>query len=1068
MSESGTVTFLFTDLVNSTEHLQNVGDEAGQHLFRAHHKLLSDAVNSAGGQELQWLGDGVLAVFSSAAEAVRCAIQVQQTARRPSAGARFGIRIGIHAGEALRREDGFFGTPVVAARRLCDRATTGQILCSRLVADLLSARNVFNIRDVGTLELKGLNQPMAACEVLYERNDPTALLNRTPFVGRAQQMKRLMAKLEVACNGRGTVVMLAGEPGIGKTRMLEEFTDQARQRRVIVLRGACYDGEFQPPYGPFAEALVAYANEASPEELKAVLSDSAPTIARIAPALRRHLSQLPDPPPLDKDEERFRLLDAVAQSLIALSRISPLVLIADDLHWADKGTVAMLSHLAHFVSAHPILLIGAYRDAEVGRHHPLSAALASIRRLRDFESIQLKGLQGPEVAEMLGMIADQDAPEALVKTISAETDGNPFFIREVLLNLVEEGKILRNGEGWKSSVNIEALRIPEGVREVISRRILRLSDEARNLLTVGAAFKGAFSFDVAAEVAGLDEAVALSAADEALDAQLLRSGSAVDTFDFTHALIRHTLYSELSPPRRVRLHRQIAEAMEHQWGELASDHAAEVAYQFWRGAATAGTAKGADYAIAAADNAEKAFAHDDVVAFLRIAIELLPRSDPRRHSLLTRLGTALTWALVADEAVQVTREAIELTAAAEGDRAAAEHCERAARAMFSAGLVRGSWEIARDGLKYLHDQRDLTWASLTELDLLREEAEDPRNAGIRLDSPRQREWRAILHSTPTAELTARGLEQVYDSREEILADPDASPSALINVAGDTRRSLPLWEQEAGDSERKGRLAWAMASWANVARCHIAMGNFTAGQAAYDRAVALSARMTGQSVQTMSLHVARQDLIVAMDTGWEDLRGDESLRSLVLQPQHETRWAFAAICSTAAYVFARLGQPETALQFVAQIPPALEVGAPWAAVFGVAACNAAFALWLLNRTDYSADIERNLRNKLLPADFRSPMRDSRLSLARLCALQGRHEEAHEWFAQARVALDEQGSRPLRAITDYDEAVMYLRRGLPGDTRMASPFLNAALTRFSNLGMTGWLQRAERTQHSGVEG
>src|SRR5208282_5903199 len=256
---------------------------------------------------------------------------------------------------------------------------------------------------------------------------------------------------------------------------------------------------------PFAEVILDDARRAPAEDLRTILAQSAPTIARIAPALRRHLGDIPEPPALDKEEERFRLLDAVAQSLIALSRIAPLVLILDDLHWAARGTVAMLGHVAHFVPSNSILLVGAYRDGEVGRRHPLAGALAAIRRLRDFESIAMKGLDGGEVAELLGMIGDHDAPAALVKAISAETDGNPFFIREVLLHLMEEGKILRDGQGWTSQVSIDALGIPEGVREVIGRRILRLSDQARSLLSVGAAFNGAFSFGVAAAVAGLDE-----------------------------------------------------------------------------------------------------------------------------------------------------------------------------------------------------------------------------------------------------------------------------------------------------------------------------------------------------------------------------------------------------------------------------------------------------------------------------------------------------------------------------------------------------------------------------------
>ena len=734
MSQSKTATFLFTDLVNSTEHLEAVGDEAGHQLFRVHHKLLTDAVNAAGGQELQWLGDGVLAVFSSAADAVRCAIQVQQTARRPAAHAHFGIRIGIHAGEALRRENGYFGTPIVVARRLCDAAGEGQIYCSRVIADLLSARSAFNLRDMGALNLKGLTQPMPVCEVVYDRNDPAALLRTTPFVGRAGQMKRLADKLDIVSSGKGAVVMLLGEPGIGKTRMLAEFSDLARQRGVMVLCGSCYDGEFQPPYGPFAEMIVEYAQDAPADDLNAVLGDRVSTIVRIAPALRRHFDHISEPPVLDKDEERFRLLDAMAQSFIALSRMTPLLLIADDLHWADKGTVAMLGHLAHFVPNHPILLVEGYRDAEVGRHHPLSSVLAGIRRSCDFDSIALKGLDGSEVAELLEIVGDQSAPEQLVSTLREETNGNPFFIREVLLNLMEEGKIFRDGEAWTSSIRVDALGIPEGVREVITRRILRLSDEAKKLLRVGAAFQGAFSFEVAAAVAGLDEATALSATDEALDAQLLRGGASADSLDFTHALIRHTLYADLNPPRRVRLHRQIAEAMERQWGERAHEHAAEVAYQFWRGAGAAGTAKGADYAIAAADNAERAFAHDDVVAFLRIAIELVPKTDSRIRELKAHLGLALTWALDPEEAVKASKEAAALIAAEESDQAAFVFYEKVARAMFSSGLMAAAWEMARCGLKLA--VIGSTWCGpAEELDLLREEAEDASGPGTRLDSP---------------------------------------------------------------------------------------------------------------------------------------------------------------------------------------------------------------------------------------------------------------------------------------------------------------------------------------------
>jgi tetratricopeptide (TPR) repeat protein len=251
----------------------------------------------------------------------------------------------------------------------------------------------------------------------------------------------------------------------------------------------------------------------------------------------------------------------------------------------------------------------------------------------------------------------------------------------------------------------------------------------------------------------------------------------------------------------------------------------------------------------------------------------------------------------------------------------------------------------------------------------------------------------------------------------------------------------------------------MNSWANVARCHISLGDFVAGQAAYDRALALSTRTIGQSLHLLSLFAVKQEMLIASNTGWEEMQLDEGAKRLIDRPSIETRWAFAAICSTAAYVFARLGQPTVALQWLSQIPIALEVGAPCFPLYSILACNSAFALWLMNRTDHAEVIERSLREKVLATDFRPPMRDCRLSIARLCALQGRYDEASDWFSKTRIVLDEQGVRPLRAITDYDEALMYLRRGDAGDANRARPLLESAMEQFRKLGMTGWIREVE---------
>lgn len=1057
MPQSGTVTLLFTDLVNSTEHLQRSGDEVGDQLFRIHHKLTKEAIESDGGEELQWLGDGVLAAFPSAADAVRCAIKVQHTAGRPINGAKFDIRIGIHLGEVLRRDGGYFGTPVVTARRLCDKADKGQILCSRLIADLLSSRQAFGFRDLGDQRLKGLTAPVGVCEVIYERDDPIAMLNRTPFVGRAAQLKRLTARFDEACHGRGAIVMLRGEPGIGKTRTLEEFADHARQRGALIMRGACYDGEWQQPFGPFAEAITEYAQSIPASDLITLLGKRAGTIARIAPAVREMLTDIPEPPPLDKEEERFRLFDAVSQFLITISKETPIVLILDDLHWADRGTVALLAHVAHFVGANPILLIGAYRDAEVNRSHPLSSTLAGIGRLRNAETIALKGIHPAELTNLLEMVSDQKVPGELVKALGEATEGNPLFIREVLLHLAEEGKILGEGQGWTSKLTIEELGLPETVKQVIGRRLTRLSEDANRLLSVASAFNGAFSFEIAAAAADLDEQTALAALDEALDAQLVRPGASNETFDFTHALIRHNLYLELNPARRTRLHRKIAEEMERAWGERVGHHAAEVAFHFWRGAAVGGGERGVEYAIAAANNAEAAYAHDDVAAFLKIALELIPKNDSRRSDLLKRLGLATTWLPEGEDIAQVTLEAAGLIAAAEGNDRAADYLEVAARLMMRAGRTQSAWEVAKVGLRYAGDRRDIVWASLDEIDGYRCESEAADNPGINVDSPRRSERRIVLKQSTRAERKERRMEDFpYDSRDEIVNDPEPDEISLLLLGGECKRSVQIWKQNAAEAERSGRVVMAMDGWTHLARAHNTLGEFPEARAAYDRALALSARYNRPSFPLLNLMSLRTDFFLSAGEGWHQIPTASGFEEAFANPPIEFKLVLSAAYAGMAMVMAFDKLVEPALQLLTTVPEALRRGAAWGMAYNTGACDAVGALWALNRTDHAQSIECSIRTKLLPADFRFPMRDVRLSLARLCALQGRYDEAAEWFEKARRVLDENGWRPLRAVVDYDEGLMLVRRG---DRAAAQPLIDAALVRFRELGMPGWITRAE---------
>ena len=1066
---AATTTILFSDLVGSTELMQRAGDEDAQRIFKAHYQLLRDAVSANGGAEVKSLGDGLMVAFGAAADAVRCAISMQQASRRSVAGEHLAIRVGLNIGDALREEGDFFGTPVVVARRLCDRAQAGQILCSAAVSHVLAGRSAFSFNDLGALALKGITDPVAVCEALYERDEPGAMLARTPFVGRSVEVARLHQRFDDAKAGRGGLVMLVGEPGIGKTRTSDEFAEWASEHGGRVLRGRCFEGDWAPPYGPFVEAIEGFVRDADPDELRQDLGFGAAPIARLVPAIRARLPEIPEPAPLQPDEERFRLLDAVSQFLNNMAERAPVLLILDDLHWADRGTIGMMRHVARAAPGHRVLVLGAYRDVELDRQHPLADALSALRREVEYDRILLKGLGRDEVGTLLSTLAEQDFNAGLVQAISDETDGNPFFIREVLAHLLEEGKLYREEGQWRISVtSIADLGIPEGVRQVITRRLSRLSAGANKLMTAASAFNGGFNFLTLSPVTGLTEAATLDAIDEALDAQLLRTTGQLDHYDFTHALIRHTLYSEMNPSRQVRLHRQIAEAYEQRNQDDAAKarHAAEMAYQYHRSAAIPGAERGVQYALAAADQAESAAAWDEFVGFLRMALELLPEGDARRSRLLARLGVAFMWALQSEEGVRAATEAATLIAAAEGNDAAADYLNDASNAAFWAGHTLVGRALASEGMRYIGDRRDRVWASLLLGDYLARSATDPDALGVLLpvDEPVFDTWVRVVRGLPPDERPI----PLFESRDEIIRDmntmtqPVARAIATLNLMGDARRALAMFRDLLTSAEREGRVGQQVHIHAMIARCLTVLGELAEARSFYERGVALTERLPGPSTHAQQLGAASAEMSIAHGGG---LRASVAMvEALLEQDAPEMRWTRAGVLAAGARIFAQAGREDEALAVLARALPAIQRTPVGDNNLTWVICDSAWALWILERTDNIDVIERNLREKVVGPDLRYPMRDGRTALARLCALQGRHDEASRWFAEARMVLEEDGARPQRAIVDYDEALMLARRAADGDRERALPLLDAAMRQFSEIGMTGWVRRAEELRAS----
>jgi class 3 adenylate cyclase len=445
------------------------------------------------------------------------------------------------------------------------------------------------------------------------------------FVGREREMERLQEKLADALSGLGSVAMVVGDAGIGKTRLLQEFATYARLRGAQVLWGAAYEGEARLPYGPFAEALRDYVSRTSVEVLRKAVTEGSSVLAPLAPELKAKLPDLPEPPPVAQEAEAYRLFQEVTEFLKNASTSAPLVLVLEDLQWADKGTCSLLQHLARRLAGGRLLVAISCREAELEPSHPLREGLPHLRRESGFWELPLKGLRESEVTELIAVLAEQEVPQPLVLALHQGTEGNPFFVQETLKHLIETEVLYQEEGQWTSkATTISDIGLPESVREVMERRLADLSEECRRLLQVGAVLGRRFSPSLAQRVAELDEEVVLRAVEEALAAQAVREQRQERRtyYQFTSTLLRENLYGHLSALRRERLHLRAAHALEEAYPDRLDDYAAELAYHYREAGEGAPAETAYRWTVKAAEHAVAAYAPAEAVPLYRSALEL--------------------------------------------------------------------------------------------------------------------------------------------------------------------------------------------------------------------------------------------------------------------------------------------------------------------------------------------------------------------------------------------------------------------------------------------------------------
>ena len=457
--------------------------------------------------------------------------------------------------------------------------------------------------------------------------------SRSAFVGRHVELEELHAGLEDALAGRGRLCLLAGEPGIGKSRLAEELIRRAKQRGAGVLVGRCWEAGGAPPYWPWVQSLRTYVREAKPDRLRAQLGAHVGEIVQLLPELRDAVPGLPQPASLDAEGARFRLFDSIAEFLRNACEERPLVVFLDDLHAADASSLLLLQFLARQLGSARMFLLGTYRDVDPVPGQPLTETLAELAREPATRRLVLTGLAEEDVATYVDVTASEIASPRLVALLHEETGGNPLFVGEIVRLLAVERR---------QSVDDGRLAIPQSVRDAIARRLTHLSDECNRVLLLASVLGREFALAALARLSGLSEDELLDRLDEAMAARVVSDvPGSPGRLRFAHVMIRDTLYEGVTSARRAQLHRQAAAALESLYGDEPGPHLAELAHHAMSGS---DFDRGRRYAERAGDRALELLAYEDAARLYRTALAALESTgradEAARCGLVLSLGEA--------------------------------------------------------------------------------------------------------------------------------------------------------------------------------------------------------------------------------------------------------------------------------------------------------------------------------------------------------------------------------------------------------------------------------------------
>ena len=443
------------------------------------------------------------------------------------------------------------------------------------------------------------------------------------LVDREQEIKILRARLDAALRGEGSLVFVTGEAGIGKTRLAYELRSYAKLRGAQCLMSKGGEREGAVPYQPWSDIIREYARWAPPLLVFKAVGTFATELVKLVPELGEKLGTIPSSPPAPSAQQHVRLYEAVTQFFVNISKESPLVLFLDDLQWFDDASMELLHHMARAITAEHLLVVGAYRDLELEDQRSLSRSVAEINRERLSYALPLKRLTLDHVLQMIRQTFGEKVPGELPDLVYGKTEGNPFFVEEVLRSLVEEGAVYPVERGWGIK-DLSDVHVPRGIKEVLEKRLECLDEESCHVLSAAAVIGREFSFPVLREVTGLDENRLIDMIDKCLQVRLVvaRHILGEEVYAFADTQLRDVLYEGISSVRRRRHHLKVGEAVEKVYARKIDGYLEALAYHFLEGN---NLSKAIDYSKKAGDKAATLFAWDQARRYYETALKLMEK-----------------------------------------------------------------------------------------------------------------------------------------------------------------------------------------------------------------------------------------------------------------------------------------------------------------------------------------------------------------------------------------------------------------------------------------------------------